>query len=54
MMETVAHMGEVRNEYNILVLKGRCHLGDDRIKVDLRGTGCDNVDHTHLAQDTDQ
>jgi hypothetical protein len=58
----VAHMGEKRNAYRILVgkLEGRRPLGRprrrwvDNIKIDLRETGWDGVDWVDLAQDRDQ
>jgi hypothetical protein len=58
----VAHMGEVRGAYNILVGRpeGRRPLGrprrrwEDNIKMDLRKTGFGDVDWIHLAQNTDR
>jgi hypothetical protein len=58
----VAHMGEVRGAYNILVGKpeGRRPLGrprciwEDNIKMDLRKIGFGDVDRIHLAQDRDR
>jgi hypothetical protein len=57
----VAHMGEVRVAYNILVgrLEGRKPLGRPRrrweynIKMDLREIGFGDVDWIHLVQDRD-
>jgi hypothetical protein len=54
----VAHMGEVRGAYNILV--GRRLLGrpksrwEDNIKMDLREIGFGDVDWIHLAQVRDR
>jgi hypothetical protein len=57
----VAHMGEVRGAYNILVGRpeGRRPLGRRRrrwkdIKMDLREIGFGDVDWIHLAQDRDR
>jgi hypothetical protein len=58
----VAHMGEVRSAYNILVGRpeGRRPLGrprrrwEDNIKMDLREIGFGDVDWIHLAQDRDR
>jgi hypothetical protein len=58
----VAHMGEVRGAYNILVGRpeGRRQLGrpwrkwEDNIKMDLREIGFGDVDWIHLAQDRDR
>jgi hypothetical protein len=58
----VAHMGEVRGAYNILVGRpeGRRPLGrhsrrwEDNIKMDLRETRFGDVDWIHLAQDRDR
>jgi hypothetical protein len=58
----VAHMGEVRGAYNILVGKseGRRPLGrprhrwEDNIKTDLREIGFVDVDWFYLAQDRDR
>jgi hypothetical protein len=55
----VAHMGEGRNVYRVLVGKpeGKKPLGrpmrrwEDGIKMDLRETGCGGVEWIHLAQD---
>jgi hypothetical protein len=57
----VAHMGEMRGTYNILVGRpeGRRPLGRprrrwaDNIKMDLRETGFGDVDWIHWAQDRD-
>jgi hypothetical protein len=58
----VAHMGEVRGAYNILVGKpeGRRPLGrprriwEENIKMDLMEIGFGDVDWIHLAQDRDR
>jgi hypothetical protein len=58
----VAHMGEVRGAYNILVGRpeGRRPLErprrrwEDNIKMNLWKTGFWDVDWIHLAQDTDR
>jgi hypothetical protein len=58
----VAHMGEVRGAYNILVGRpeGRRPLGrprciwEDNIKMDLREIGFGDVDWIHWAQDMDR
>jgi hypothetical protein len=58
----VAHMGEVRGAYNILVGKpeGRKPLGrprrrwKDNIEMDLRKIGFGDVDWIYLAQDRDR
>jgi hypothetical protein len=58
----VAHMGEVRGAYNILVGRpeGRRLLGrprrrwEDNIKMDLGEIGFGDVDWIHLAQDRDR
>jgi hypothetical protein len=58
----VAHMGEVRGAYNILVGKpgGRRPLGrprrrwEDNIKMDLREIGFGDVDWIHWDQDRDR
>jgi hypothetical protein len=58
----VAHMGEVRGAYNILVGRpeGRRQLGrprrrwEDNIKRDLREIGFGGVDWIHWAQDRDR
>jgi hypothetical protein len=58
----VAHMGEVRGAYNILVGRpeGRRPLGRtrrrwvDNIKMDLREIGFGEVDLNHLAQGRDR
>jgi hypothetical protein len=60
--ENVAHMGEMRNAYNILVGKpdgnrplGRPrHRWEDNIKIIHREMGFGVVDWIYLAQDTDQ
>jgi predicted small integral membrane protein len=57
----VAHMREIRNAYEILVVRseGRRprgkprHRWKDNIKMDLRETAFGDVDWTHLAQDRD-
>ncbi|KAJ4444882.1 hypothetical protein ANN_06679 [Periplaneta americana] len=54
----VAHMGESRNAYSVLVgrLEGKRPLGrprrrwEDNIKMDLREVGYDDTDWTNLAQ----
>jgi hypothetical protein len=58
----VAHMGEVRCAYNILVWRpeGRRPLGrtrhrwEDNIKIELQELGFGDVDWIHLAQDRDR
>jgi hypothetical protein len=58
----VAHMGEVRGAYNILVRRpeGRRPLGrprhrwGDNIKMDLREIGFGDVDWVHWAHDRDR
>jgi hypothetical protein len=58
----VAHMGEVRGAYSILVGRpeGRRPLGrprrrqEDNIKMDLREIGFGDMDWIHLAQDRDR
>jgi hypothetical protein len=58
----VAHMGEVRSAYNILVgrSEGRRPLGrprrrwEDNIKMDLREMGFGDVYWIHWAQDRDR
>jgi hypothetical protein len=58
----VAHMGEVRGAYNILVERpeGRRPLGrprrrwEDNIKMDLGEIGFEDVDWIYLAQDRDR
>ncbi|KAJ4425827.1 hypothetical protein ANN_27453 [Periplaneta americana] len=58
----VAHMGESRNTYRVLVGRpeGRRPLGrprcrwEDNIKMDLREVGYDDRDWINLAQDRDQ
>jgi hypothetical protein len=55
-------MGEIKNEYNILVGKpdGKRSLGiprhrwEDNIRMDLREIGWEGVDRMHLAEDRDQ
>jgi hypothetical protein len=55
----VAHTGEVRSAYNILVGRSEWrrplgrprHTWEDNIKMDLRETGFGNVDWIHLARD---
>jgi hypothetical protein len=55
----VALIGEMRNAYKILVGKpeGKRPLGrptrrwDDSLRIDHRGTGWEDVDWMHLAQD---
>jgi hypothetical protein len=57
----VAHMGEVKGAYNILVGRpeGRRPLGrprhrwEDNIKMDLKETGFEDMDWIHLARDRD-
>jgi len=57
----VAHMGEIRHAYNILIGKpeGKRPLGgpgckwEDNIQMDLTEIGCEGVDWRHLAQDRD-
>jgi hypothetical protein len=61
-MGHVACMGEMRNEYKILVGKpeGKRPLGrhiprwEDNIRMDLRNTAWEGVNRIHLAQDRDQ
>jgi hypothetical protein len=43
-------MWEIRNSYKILVEKPRLSL-KDIIKVDLKETGCENVDFSQLIKD---
>ena len=59
--EHVAHMGQFRNAYRVLVGKPeskkplgrlRCRW-EDNIKMDLREVGCDPRDWIALAQDRD-
>jgi hypothetical protein len=58
----VAHIGEVRGTYNILVGRpeGRRPLGrprrrwEDNIKMDLKDVGFGDVDWIHWAQDRDR
>jgi len=58
----VAHMGEVGNEYRILVRKpegkkplGRLrHRWEDNIRTNLSEIVWEGVDWMHLAQDRDQ
>jgi hypothetical protein len=58
----VAHMGEVRGAYNILVGRpeGRRPLGrpgsrwENNMKMDLKEIGFGDVDWIHLAQDRDK
>jgi hypothetical protein len=58
----VAHMGEERNMYKVLVGKpeGKRPLGrprrrwEDGIRLDLRETGLGDVDWIRLAQDRDR
>jgi hypothetical protein len=58
----VAHMGEMTNEYKILVrkserkrpLRRHRHRWEDNIRTDLRGTEWEDVDCMHLAQDREQ
>jgi hypothetical protein len=58
----VAHMGEVKGAYNILVGRpeGRRPLGrprrrwEDNIKMDLRKIGFEDVNWIHWAQDRDR
>jgi hypothetical protein len=58
----VAHVGEMRNSYNILVEKhdGKSPLGrprrrqENNIRMDLREIGWKGVDWIHLVQDRDQ
>jgi hypothetical protein len=49
-MGHVAHVGKMRNEYNILVGKRR----EDNIRIDLREIVWEGVDWIHLAQNRDQ
>jgi hypothetical protein len=57
--EHVARIGELRNVYKMLIIKseGKRPLGSPRrkwevnFKMDLRETGCEDVDWIHLAQD---
>jgi hypothetical protein len=49
-------MGEMRNEYKILVrkpdhLEGPRHRCEDNIRTDIRETVCKDVDCMHLAQE---
>jgi hypothetical protein len=58
----VAHMGERRNSYGILVgkpegkrqLRRPRHSWEVNIRMDLRGMGWEGVDWMHLVQDRDQ
>jgi hypothetical protein len=58
----VAHMGEVRGAYNIMVgrpegrrpLGRHRHMWEDNIKMDLGEIGFGDVDWIHLAQDRDR
>jgi hypothetical protein len=55
----VARMGEMKNEYNILVGKPegkrpRRRRSEDNIKMDLSETGFGGVDWIKLAQDGDR
>jgi hypothetical protein len=58
----VAHMGEVRNVYRVLVgkpegkspLERPRHRWEDGIKMDLKEIGCGGVEWIHLAQDRDR
>jgi hypothetical protein len=53
----VAHMGEYRNGYSVLVgtserkrpLGLSRHIWEDNIKMDLKGIGCKFMDWIHLA-----
>jgi len=58
----VAHMGEMKNAYKILVrkpegkrlLRRPRHRWEDNIRTDLKEIGCEGVDWLHVAQDRDQ
>ena len=58
----VAHMGERRGVYRVLVVKpegkrplGRTrHRWKDNIKMDLQEVGCGGVDWIELAEDRDR
>jgi hypothetical protein len=58
----VAHMGQMKNAYKILVrkpegkrlLKRPRHRWEDNIRTDLKEIGCEGVDWLHVAQDRDQ
>jgi hypothetical protein len=55
-------MGEIRNAYNILIVKpeGKIPLGrsrfrwEDNVRMDLREIWWDGVNWVHLVQDRDQ
>jgi hypothetical protein len=55
----VAHKGKIRNAYSVLIrkLEGKIpptrpkHAGKNNIKTDLKETGFEGVDWSHLAQD---
>jgi hypothetical protein len=49
----VAHMGERRGIYRVLVGKPRCRW-EDNIKMDLQEVGCGGMDWIELAQDRDR
>jgi len=57
--ENVAHVGERRSVYRVLVGKSkrkrplgrRRHRWEDNIKIDLKEVGCGSMDWIELAQD---
>jgi hypothetical protein len=52
-MEHVAHVGEIRNLYKIVVVKpkGRPrHSWENNIKVDFQEIGCGDANWVHLAR----
>jgi len=62
MMGHVAHMGEMRNAYRVLVgklegmlpLRRSRHTWENTVRMDLWRIWCEIVDFIHLAQDRDQ
>jgi hypothetical protein len=62
MNRKIAHMGEMRSAYKILVGKPEerrpfrrsRHRQEDNIRMDLRETGWKGVDWIHLSQNRDQ
>jgi len=49
----IAHVGEMRNAYKILVIRPR-HRWEDNIKMELREMRWEGVDWIHLSLDRDQ